>query len=91
MSFKTITFAVKIIKRGFTNSTGWKDGIMNKSKNLFDPLISTPNIGTNASTISEIKNKKNNTLTKLSFSWREIINIKNKDRKTNIKCLIKKK
>ena len=84
-------FAVKIIKRGFTNSTGWKDGIIYKSKNLFDPLISTPNTGTKTRTKTEIKNEKNKTLTKLSFSCTEIINISIKDRKTNTKCLIKKK
>ena len=48
------------MNNGFTNSTGWNLGRKGKSSHLFDPLISTPNIGINKRSSTEIKNKKNN-------------------------------
>ena len=48
---------IKIIKNGFTNSTGWNLGKKYISIHLFDPLISTPKIGTNTNKINEIRKR----------------------------------
>ena len=50
--------ARKIIVKGFTSSTGWNLGKKNKSIHRFDPLTSTPIIGTKNKKNKETKNKK---------------------------------
>ena len=64
---------------------------MGRSTHLFDPLISTPNIGTKARIKIEIKNRKGKYFISLPFSCNEIAKIKNNEMETNIRCLIKKK
>ena len=46
-----------IIKNGFNISIGWNLGKKNKSIHLFDPLTSTPIIGTRNNEVNEIKKK----------------------------------
>ena len=46
-----------IIKNGFSISIGWNLGKKNKSIHLFDPLTSTPIIGTRNNDVSEIKKR----------------------------------
>ena len=46
VNLEPITSDKNIIKNGFKNSTGWNLGIIGKSNHLFEPLTSTPNIGT---------------------------------------------
>ena len=81
----------KIINRGFTNSTGWNNGKIRKSIHLFEPLISTPKIGTKERIKIEIKNRKGKNFINLFFSWIEIARIKNNEMETKIRCLMKKK
>ena len=50
-----ITSANIIIKKGFTNSMGCILGRNNKSIHLFDPLTSTPMIGTKTNKIKVMK------------------------------------
>ena len=88
---RIIIFATNKINKGLTNSIGWNLGKKGKSNHLFEPLTSTPNIGTKQSNITEIINKKGNNLINLFFSWTEIKTIKKRERRTNIKCLRKKK
>ena len=45
------------IKKGFKTSTGWNLGKKSKSIHLFEPLTSTPIIGTKNKEIKEIKKK----------------------------------
>ena len=79
------------MNNGFTSSTGWNIGKIGRSTHLFDPLISTPNIGTKARIKIEIKNRKGKYFISLPFSCNEIAKIKNNEMETNIRCLIKKK
>ena len=44
------------IKKGFKNSIGWNLGKKGRSSHLFDPFISTPNIGTNNKDIKKREN-----------------------------------
>ena len=46
-----------IIKNGFSISIGWNLGKKNRSNHLFDPLTSTPIIGTRNNDVSEIKKR----------------------------------
>ena len=46
-----------IIKNGFSISIGWNLGKKNKSIHLFDPLTSTPIIGTRNNEVNEIKKR----------------------------------
>ena len=46
-----------IIKKGFKTSIGWNLGKKNKSIHLFDPLTSTPIIGTRNNEVNEIKKR----------------------------------
>ena len=46
-----------IIKNGFSISIGWNLGKKNRSIHLFDPLTSTPIIGTRNNDVSEIKKR----------------------------------
>ena len=46
-----------IIKNGFNISIGWNLGKKNKSIHLFDPLTSTPIIGTRNNEVNEIKKR----------------------------------
>ena len=46
------------IKKGFKTSTGWNLGKKSKSIHLFEPLTSTPMIGTKNKNIKEIKKRK---------------------------------
>ena len=64
---------------------------MPKPIHLFDPLISTPNIGTKKRNKIEIKNKKGRYFITLFFSWVEITISKTSEIETKIRCLIKKK
>ena len=88
---RIIIFATNRINKGLTNSIGWNLGKKGKSSHLFEPLTSTPNIGTKQSNKTEIINKKGSNLINLFFSWIEIKTIKKRERRTNIKCLRKKK
>ena len=47
-----------IIKNGFRTSMGWNLGKKIKSIHLFEPLTSTPMIGTKNNEIKEIKKRK---------------------------------
>ena len=79
----------KIIKKGLTNSIGWNLGNKYKSIHLFDPLTSTPIIGTNNKKTND--NKKTIKDNLKSFSWfkeeRKKITIIPK--KIKIRCLKK--
>ena len=44
-----------ITKKGFSNSMGWNLGKKNKSIHLFDPLTSTPTMGTKSKANKVIK------------------------------------
>ena len=46
-----------IIKNGFSISIGWNLGKKNRSIHLFDPLTSTPIIGTRNNEVNEIKKR----------------------------------
>ena len=46
-----------IIKNGFSISIGWNLGKKNRSIHLFDPLTSTPIIGTRNNDVNEIKKR----------------------------------
>ena len=46
-----------IIKNGFSISIGWNLGKKNRSIHLFDPLTSTPNIGTRNNENNETKKR----------------------------------
>ncbi len=56
-----------MIKNGFKTSIGWNLGKKNKSIHLFDPLTSTPIIGTKNNEIKEIKKRKMEYL----YNWLE--------------------
>ena len=58
-----------IIKNGFNISIGWNLGKKNKSIHLFDPLTSTPIIGTKNNEIKEIKKR----ITEYLNSWSVLI------------------
>ena len=47
-----------IMKKGLNNSIGWNLGKKNKSIHLFDPLTSTPIIGTKSKVTKVIKKRK---------------------------------
>ena len=81
---------MKIIKNGFTNSTGWNLGRKYRSIHLLEPLISTPKIGTNTNKINESKNIRYENWKSFFWSIEEKIKIVIIPRKTNIKCLKKK-
>ena len=66
------------IKKGFNTSIGWNLGKKNRSIHLFDPLTSTPIIGTKESEIRDIKNRIIEYLYNLSLL---------RDEKTNIKSI----
>ena len=78
------------MNKGLTNSIGWNLGKKIGSIHLWEPLTSTPTKGTNIKINNETKNKIDNSLIKLSFSWIEITKRKNKATKTKTKCLAKK-
>ncbi len=56
VNLEPITSDKNIIKNGFKNSTGWNLGIIGKSNHLFEPLTSTPNIGTSNKDRKKIMN-----------------------------------
>ena len=78
------------MNNGLTNSIGWNLGKKNNSIHRFDPLTSSPKIGTNKSKKIEIKNEGTKYLIILFLSWIEIKINKNKEIKTKTKCFIKK-
>ena len=45
-------------KKGFNNSMGWNLGKKNRSIHLFDPLTSTPTMGTKSKANKVIKKRK---------------------------------
>ena len=55
------------IKNGFNNSIGWNLGKKRSSNHLFDPLTSTPIIGTNDKEIKQTKNNIIEIINKLSL------------------------
>jgi|TARA_B110000967_G_C18495014_1_gene368673 hypothetical protein len=57
--------------KGFKSSIGWNLGKKNKSSHRFEPLTSTPIIGTNNKKIKHVKNKKIETLNKCFCSSAE--------------------
>ena len=74
-----------------TSSIGWNLGKKIKSNHRFDPLTSTPRIGTKNKKISETKNKKNENL-KRFFSLKDEKKISiTIPRQIYVKCLKKKK
>ena len=81
---------MKIIKNGFTNSTGWNLGKKYRSIHLLEPLTSTPKTGTNTNKINEIKNIGYENWKSFFWSIEEKIKIVIIPRKTKIKCLKKK-
>ena len=83
--------AKKTIRKGFTTSIGWNLGKKNRSIHLFDPLTSTPMIGTNTKEIREIKKSIIEYFINLSTFIEENIKMINITRITNIKLLKKKK
>ena len=83
-------FAVNNIKIGLISSIGCSLK-KNKSNHLFEPLTSTPIIGTNNKAKKRITNKGKIAFFKKLILIKETNNIINKAAKTNIKCLEKKK
>ncbi len=57
----------KTIKNGLRTSIGWNLGKKNRSIHLFEPLTSTPMIGTNTSEINETKKSAIEYLINCSF------------------------
>ena len=79
------------IKKGFTNSMGCTLGNITKSIHLFEPLISTPIMGTSNNKIND-KQKNITDILYISFSGiKERKKIKKKPNKTKTVCLKKKK
>ena len=59
--------AIIIIIKGFKSSIGWNLGKNKKPNHLFDPLTSTPIIGTNVRKIRQTKNNIIEILYRLSL------------------------
>ena len=68
--------AIITIIKGFKSSIGWNLGKKKKSNHLFDPLTSTPIIGTNVKKIKQTKNNMIEILNRLSLLIDEKIIIK---------------
>ena len=60
--------AMITIIKGFKSSIGWNLGKKKRSSHLFDPLTSTPTIGTNVREMKQIKNNIIEILNRLSLS-----------------------
>ena len=59
--------AIITIIKGFKSSIGWNLGKKRSSNHLFDPLTSTPIIGTNDKEIKQTKNNIIEIINKLSL------------------------
>ena len=70
--------AIIIIIKGFKSSMGWNLGKKKNSNHLFDPLTSTPIIGTNVKKIKQTKNSMIEILNRLSLLIDEKKNYKKK-------------
>ena len=79
------------IKNGFRTSMGWNLGKKYKSIHLFEPLTSTPIIGTKAKKIKDIINNGVISLISNSVFNIEIKIIINKAKNVKTRCLVKKK
>ena len=80
----------KTIKKGLTNSIGWNLGNKYKSIHLFEPLTSTPIIGTKNKVTKESKNITKEIFIRFSWSINENMNINTTPSAINIKCFKKK-
>ena len=88
--WEQIIILIITIKKGFTNSIGCILGNITKSIHLFEPLISTPIIGTSNNKIND-KQKNITEILYISFSGiKEKKKIKKKPKKTKTACLKKK-
>ena len=89
--WEQIIILIITIKKGFTNSIGCILGNITKSIHLFEPLISTPIMGTSNNKIND-KQKNITEILYISFSGiKERKKIKKKPNKTKTVCLKKKK
>ena len=89
--WEQIIILIITIKKGFTNSIGCILGNITKSIHLFEPLISTPIMGTSNNKIND-KQKNITEILYISFSdIKERKKIKKKPNKTKTVCLKKKK
>ena len=80
---------IKMIRNGFTNSIGWNLGRKYRSIHLFEPLTSTPIIGTKIKNINDKKKNREEYFRSCSFfieDNKKIIIIPNK---IKTKCLKK--
>ena len=80
---------IKMIRNGFTNSIGWNLGRKYRSIHLFEPLTSTPIIGTRIKNINDKKKNREEYFRSCSFlieDNKKIITIPNK---IKTKCLKK--
>ena len=82
--------AMIIIIKGFKSSIGWNLGKNKKSNHLFEPLISTPIIGTNTKKTKKIKKDIIDTRYKFFLSRAEKKIIQKKPIIMKKKCLKKK-
>ena len=81
---------ITITKKGFKISIGWNLGNDPISNHLFDPLTSTPIIGTKNKVINVMKNNIIDNLNKIFWSIKEKTKIKNIPKPTKTKCFKKK-
>ena len=89
--WEQIIILIITIKKGFTNSIGCILGNTSKSIHLFEPLISTPIMGTSNNKTND-KQKNITEILNISFSGiKERKKIKKKPKKTKTVCLKKKK
>ena len=80
---------MKMIKNGFTNSTGWNLGNKYKSIHLFEPFTSIPNTGTKNKINNEKRKITSDRLKRLSLLIEENIKITKIPKRIKIKCLKK--
>ena len=89
--WEQIIILIITIKKGLTNSIGCILGKIGKSIHLFEPLISTPIMGTSNNKTND-KQKNITEILNISFSgMKERKKIKKKPKKTKTVCLKKKK
>ena len=80
---------IKIIRNGLTNSIGWNLGKKYRSIHLFEPLTSTPIIGTKIKNINDKKKNREEYFRSCSFLIKDNTKIIIIPNKIKIKCLKK--
>ena len=78
-----------MIRNGLTNSIGWNLGRKYRSIHLFEPLTSTPIIGTKIKNISDKKNNREEYFRSCSFLIEDNTKIIIIPKKIKTKCLKK--